>query len=119
MAEKSSTTSFAPVSVASSCAAISACSHAAVTSPLMEMSAAPGASSATSMVAPVVDTIPPRWWWCLVADRLDDLDEIAQPGDLEDVLVVRGEPRGPDGHLLGSRTREQPDDERDAGGVDV
>src|SRR5579859_620409 len=48
-----------------------------------------------------------------------ELDEVRQPGDVEDLAVVRGQPARDDLPAFGPGPGEDADDERDAGGVDV
>src|SRR2546429_1508503 len=48
-----------------------------------------------------------------------ELDEVRQPGDVEDLAVVRGQAAGDDLPAFGPRPGEHADDQRDAGGVDV
>src|SRR5215210_2315057 len=48
-----------------------------------------------------------------------DGQEVGQAGDLEDLAVVRGQAVGADLDAGGAAAGQQPDDQRDAGGVDV
>src|SRR5579863_4405499 len=48
-----------------------------------------------------------------------ELDEVRQPGDVEDFAVVRGQPAGDDLAAFGPSPGQHADDQRDAGGVDV
>src|SRR5579863_7231454 len=49
----------------------------------------------------------------------EELDEVRQPGDVEDLAVVRGQPAGDDLAAFGPGAGQHADDQRDAGGVDV
>src|SRR4051794_13429676 len=108
-------------------------SQAAVTSPLMSTTAVVSPTRRTSIVsagALILGSSP----WCgrppgsgrgrgELADGAveirEELDEVRQPGDVEDLAVVRGQPARDDLPAFGARPGEDADDERDARGVDV
>src|SRR6202011_3927925 len=114
-------------------------SQAAVTSPLISTTAVDSPTRRTSIViagAPI--WFPPLRVFSFdcsfllpglggrVRDLADgaveigeELDEIRQPGDVEDLAVVRGEPAGDDLPAFGPRAGKHADDQRDTGGVDV
>src|SRR5579864_4631623 len=48
-----------------------------------------------------------------------ELNEVRQPGDVEDLAVVRGQPAGDDLAAFGPGPGQHADDQRDAGGVYV
>src|SRR5580658_26418 len=48
-----------------------------------------------------------------------ELDEVRQPGDVEDLAVVRGQPAGDDLAAFGPGAGQDADNQRDAGGADV
>src|SRR4029077_20255268 len=120
-------------------------SQAAVTSPLMSTTAVFSPTRRTSMViagALMVGVLPLvlllRCYCCRagpgrtagsggrVGELADgaveigkELNEVRQPGDVEDLAVVRGQAAGDDLPAFGPRAGEHADDQRDTGGVDV
>src|SRR3954452_7733297 len=93
-------------------------SEPAVTSPSMSTTVAPPRSR-TAIVA-VASVIGAPFRARQGARRVGrDPHEVRQPRDLEDLAVVVAEPPGPHLDALGTRSREQSHDERDAGAVDV
>src|SRR5438552_10705246 len=118
-------------------------SQAAVTSPLMSTTAVFSPTRRTSIViagAPIGSVLPLLLLRVLAAEcgllaagsggrvgELADgaveigkeLDEVRQPGDDEDLPVVRGQAAGDNLPAFGPGPGEHADDQRDAGGVDV
>src|SRR5580693_6823365 len=95
-------------------------SQAAVTSPLMSTTAVASPNRLTSIVI-VIGFLPLVLYELADGDVEigEELDEVGQPGDVEDLAVVGGEPAGHDLPAFGPREGEHADDQRDAGGVDV
>src|SRR6266566_5822213 len=113
-------------------------SQAAVTSPRMSTTAVFSPTRRTSIViagAPIGGVLPLVLLLLLgpgrgsggrVGELADgaveigkELDEVRQPGDVEDLAVVRGQAAGDNLPAFGPRPGEHADDQRDAGGVDV
>src|SRR6478735_8491409 len=93
-------------------------SEPAVTSPSMStMLAAPRSRTSIVAVASVIDAPFRARQGARLVGR--DPHEVRQPGDLEDLAVVVAEPPGAHLDPVGARPREQADDERDPGAVDV
>src|SRR5215469_14029966 len=110
-------------------------SQAAVTSPLMSTTAVFSPTRRTSIVmagVPISVVLPfgvptaGRGSSGRMGELADgaveigkELDEVRQPGDVEDLAVMRGQAAGDDLPAFGPRLGEHADDQRDAGGVDV
>src|SRR5437588_8605499 len=111
-------------------------SQAAVTSPLMSTTAIFSPTRRTSIViagTSIAGVLPLMFLLALatgsggrmgeLADGAveigKELDEVRQPGDVEDLAVVRGQATGNNLPAFGPRPGEHADDQRDAGGVDV
>src|SRR3954468_21726892 len=97
---------------------MSTSSDPAVTSPSMSTTLAPPrARNAISAVASVIGAPFRARQGARRVGR--DPHEVRQPGDLEDLAVVVAEPPGAHLDPVGAGARQQPDDERDPGAVDV
>src|SRR4051794_10358207 len=124
------TSAWVPGALALSYAAISAGSHAAVTSPVMSTTATEVVGWRTSMLRSgmVIGVSVVRGWvrasadGCVGDGALDigvHVDEVRESRDGEDVLVVRCEAGCRDLPAVGARAAEDADDEGDPGRVDV
>src|SRR4029077_15226156 len=102
----------------------------------------PGERPSLSLVRPLVVSSPCCYFWCWVpaaecwllgagsggrmgelADGAveigKELDEVRQPGDVEDLAVMRGQAAGDNLPAFGPGPGEHADNQRDAGRVDV